>query len=291
LGRDGLYSFSFFLHLKVDLFIKTLFKVSDSFFLLADSAKPWQLGFQNPATPTMEGIIRFHHDLMFLLILIVVFVGYMMFRCIHHFNEEKNPNAVQIVHGSVIEVVWTLIPALILMVVAVPSFALLYSADELIEPALTLKVVGHQWYWSYEYSDYANEDGESVNFDSYMIPEDDLLEMGANGNPEGLGQLRLLEVDNPVVLPVDTHIRVIVTAADVLHCWGLPAAAIKLDACPGRLNQTSLFFKREGQFYGQCSEICGVNHAFMPIVVKSVSLDNYIEWIQARLEELSLFFL
>jgi heme/copper-type cytochrome/quinol oxidase subunit 2 len=120
-------------------------KAVGAFFLHADAAKPWQLGFQSPATPTMEGIIRFHHDLMFLVVVVVVFVGYMMFRCLQHFNEEKHPVAVQVVHGSVIEVVWTIIPALILMVVAVPSFALLYSADELIEPALTLKVVGHQW--------------------------------------------------------------------------------------------------------------------------------------------------
>jgi cytochrome c oxidase subunit 2 len=205
----------------------------------------------------------------------------MMARCLYHFDESKNPVAIQIVHGSVIEVVWTLIPAFILMVIAVPSFALLYSADELIEPALTLKVVGHQWYWSYEFADYANEDGETVNFDSYMIPEEDLAK----------GDFRLLEVDQRVVLPVSTHIRVIVTAADVLHCWALPSAAVKMDACPGRLNQTSLFFKREGVFYGQCSEICGVNHAFMPIVVESRSLDDYITWIQTRLEDaLSLFF-
>lgn len=119
----------------------------------ADAAKPWQLGFQSPSTPTIEGIIRFHHDMMFLIVLIVIFVGWMMFRCMFHFNETKNPVATQIVHGSVIEVVWTLIPAFILIIIAVPSFALLYSADELIEPALTLKVVGHQWYWSYEFAD------------------------------------------------------------------------------------------------------------------------------------------
>jgi cytochrome c oxidase subunit 2 len=130
------------------MFSFSTFKMALPFLLNADASKPWQLGFQTPATPTMEGIIRFHHDLMFLLILICFFVGYLMFRCIHLFGEEKNPVAVQIVHGSVIEVVWTLIPAFILMAVAVPSFALLYSSDELIEPALTLKVVGHQWYWS-----------------------------------------------------------------------------------------------------------------------------------------------
>ena len=161
------------------------------------------------------------------------------------------------------------------MFVAVPSFALLYSIDEILDPSLTLKVVGHQWYWSYEYSDYTTEDGEAINFDSYMIPEDDL---------DMEGYLRLLEVDNRVVLPVNTHIRIIVTAADVLHCWGIPSLAMKVDACPGRLNQTSMFIKREGTFYGQCSEICGVNHGFMPIVVEGVSMDNYVSWISNKLE-------
>jgi cytochrome c oxidase subunit 2 len=148
--------------------------------------------------------------------------------------------------------------------------------DEIIEPAVTLKAVGHQWYWSYEFSDYATEDGETINFDSYMTPTDD-LEQGA---------LRLLDVDNRVVLPTQTHIRVIVTAADVLHCWGIPSLGIKLDGCPGRLNQTSMFIKRDGVFFGQCSEICGVNHGFMPICVEAVPLDDYVEWISTKLEEL-----
>ena len=228
-----------FYNFKVNFFVvKNFLNTFVDFIVHADVAKPWQLGFQDPATPTMQGIIRFHHDMIFLLILIVVFVGWLMFRCYFHFNETKSPVAVQIVHGSVIEVVWTIIPAFILMIIAVPSFALLYSADELIEPALTLKVVGHQWYWSYEFADYANDSGDTVNFDAYIIPEDELSQ----------GDLRLLEVDNRVVLPERTHIRVIITAADVLHCWAIPAAGIKLDACPGRLNQTSLFFKRQGTF-------------------------------------------
>jgi len=151
----------------------------------------------------------------------------------------------------------------------VPSFALLYSLDEVIDPAVTLKVVGHQWYWTYEYSDYAGEDGESIVFDSYMIPTEDL-------EP---GDLRLLETDNHVVLPVDTHVRVLVTAADVLHCWAVPSLAVKIDATPGRLNQISLFIKREGTYYGQCSEICGVNHGFMPITVEAVPVDKYISWV------------
>lgn len=161
------------------------------------------------------------------------------------------------------------------MFVAVPSFALLYSMDEILDPAVTLKVVGHQWYWSYEYSDYTSSEGESINFDSYMIPEEDL---------NFAGQLRLLEVDNRIILPINTHIRVIVTAADVLHCWAIPSFAMKIDACPGRLNQTSLFIKRAGVFYGQCSEICGVNHGFMPIVVEGVELEDYISWISNKLE-------
>jgi cytochrome c oxidase subunit 2 len=238
-----------------------------------DVAEPWQINFQDPATPVLEGIIDFHNDLMILLTVIGVMVFWVMGRCISLF--ENNPNPTNIVHGTTLEMIWTIIPAVILMFVAVPSFALLYSMDEILDPAVTLKVVGHQWYWSYEYSDYTSSEGESINFDSYMIPEEDLTIDGP---------LRLLEVDNRIVLPINTHIRVIVTAADVLHCWAIPSFAMKIDACPGRLNQTSLFIKRVGIFYGQCSEICGVNHGFMPIVVEGVELEDYISWISNKLE-------
>ena len=239
-----------------------------------DAAEPWQLGFQDPATPTMEGIINFHHDIMFYLVVIMVAVTWTLVRCVVAYEEKNNPTPSIFVHGTTIEIIWTITPAIILMFIAVPSFALLYSMDEVIDPAITLKVVGHQWYWSYEYSDYSSEDGEVINFDSYMIPEEDLE----------VGQLRLLEVDNRVVLPVNTHVRVIVTAADVLHCWGMPSFGIKMDGCPGRLNETSLFIKREGVYYGQCSEICGVNHGFMPIVVEAVSLEDYVSWVSSKLE-------
>jgi cytochrome c oxidase subunit 2 len=141
--------------------------------------------------------------------------------------------------------------------------------DEVIDPAVTIKAVGHQWYWSYEYSDYTISLGKNISFDSYMLPSDDL-------EP---GDLRLLEVDNRVVLPVNTHIRILVTAADVLHCWAVPSLGDKIDATPGRLNQLSMFIKREGISYGQCSEICGINHAFMPIAVEAVSLQRYISWL------------
>jgi cytochrome c oxidase subunit 2 len=239
-----------------------------------DAAEPWQYGFQDPGTHVMEGIINFHHDIMFFLIIIVVAVGYIMTRIVQHYGEDVNPVPTNVVHGTTMEIVWTVTPAILLMIIAVPSFALLYSMDEVIDPAMTLKVVGHQWYWSYEYSDYESADGEPLAFDSYMIADEDLE----------LGQLRLLEVDNRVVVPANTHIRVIITSADVLHCWGIAPLAMKMDACPGRLNQTSLFIKREGVYYGQCSEICGVNHGFMPIVVEAVSLEDYVSWISSKIE-------
>jgi len=236
-----------------------------------DAAVPWQMGFQDPATPVMEGIINFHHDLLFFLILIVISVTWVLIRCIFFFNENINKKAETFVHGTILEIVWTITPAIILIIIAIPSFSLLYAMDEVIDPILTLKVIGNQWYWSYEYSDVIDE---SIFFDSYMVLEEDLDK----------GQFRLLEVDNRVVIPVNTHIRVIITATDVLHCWAIPSLGIKLDACPGRLNQTSMYIKREGVFYGQCSEICGINHGFMPIVVEVVSLDDYITWFNKKIE-------
>ena len=243
--------------------------------IYADAPESFQYGFQDPATPVMIGLINLHHDIMFLIILIMVSVSWVLARATNGFLEEKNSVPVNIVHASTLEVVWTIVPGLVLMVIAIPSFALLYAADELVDPAMTIKVVGHQWYWSYEYSDYETDDGDSLNFDSYIVQEDDLT----------IGSLRLLEVDNRVVVPTNTHVRVIVTAADVLHCWAVPSFGFKIDACPGRLNQSSIFVQREGVYYGQCSEICGVNHGFMPIVVEAVSLDNYVSWISSKLEE------
>jgi cytochrome c oxidase subunit 2 len=243
------------------------------FFVHADSARPWQLGFQDPATPVMEGILNFHNDLMFFIVILAIFVTFLLVRCLYFFNETKNKVSSNVIHGTTIEIIWTITPAIILMIIAIPSFSLLYSVDEIINPSITLKVIGHQWYWSYEYSDYITQDLESIDFDSYMIPEADLEK----------GQLRLLEVDNRVVLPIDTHIRVIITSTDVLHSWAIPSFGTKLDACPGRLNQTSLYIKREGTYYGQCSEICGINHGFMPIVVEAVSLQNYINWISEKI--------
>lgn len=243
--------------------------------IIADSAENWQLSFQDPATPIMEGIINLHHDLMFFICVISTFVSWMLIRTLWHFEQNQNSIPSSLTHGTLIEMIWTITPALILLIIAIPSFSLLYAMDEVISPAITIKTLGHQWYWSYEYSDYINENNESIIYDSYMIPEEDLE----------FGQLRLLEVDNRMIVPINTHIRIIVTAADVLHSWTVPSLGVKCDAIPGRLNQASLFIKREGLYYGQCSEICGINHGFMPIVVEAVPLSNYISWISNKLNE------
>nr|UYK51793.1 cytochrome c oxidase subunit 2 [Paphiopedilum micranthum] len=231
-----------------------------------DAAEPWQLGSQDAATPIMQGIIDLHHDIFFFLILILVFVSRMLVRALWHFHEQTHPIPQRIVHGTTIEILRTIFPSLIPMFIAIPSFALLYSMDEVVvDPAITIKAIGHQWYRTYEYSDYNSSDEQSLTFDSYTIPEDD---------PE-LGQSRLLEVDNRVVVPAKTHLRMIVTPADVPHSWAVPSSGVKCDAVPGRSNQTSISVQREGVYYGQCSEIRGTNHAFMPIVVEAVPLKDY----------------
>jgi len=241
-----------------------------------DAPTPWQMGFQDPATPIMQGIIDLHHDLTFFMIVIAVFVFWMISRTVLHFRAQVHPVPQKLIHGTWIEIAWTVTPSLILVMIAIPSFALLYSLDEVVDPALTVKAIGHQWYWSYEYSDYCQGDEESLAFDSYMIPDEDLAP----------GDLRLLEVDHRVVVPMHTHLRMIITAADVLHSWAVPSLGVKCDAVPGRLNQVPLYILREGVYYGQCSELCGVNHAFMPIVIEAVSLENYLTWITHALEDM-----
>nr|QKQ14695.1 cytochrome c oxidase subunit 2 [Zygnema circumcarinatum] len=250
------------------------------FFLIAlcDAPEPWQIGFQDAATPMMQGMIDLHHDILFFLVIILIFVLWMLVRTLWHFDSKRNPIPERVVHGTTIEILWTIFPSIILMFIAIPSFALLYSMDEVVDPAITIKAIGHQWYWSYDillyYSDYNSSDEQSLAFDSYMIPEDELE----------LGQLRLLEVDNRVVVPAQTHLRFLITSADVLHSWAVPSLGVKCDAVPGRLNQASIFIKREGVYYGQCSELCGTNHGFMPIVLEAVALDDYVSWVSNKLE-------
>ena len=236
-----------------------------------DSPEPWQMSIQEAASPVAEGISELLDSLTFYLIIIVFGVLWAIFNTLHYYKEDKNPITHHFSHGATIELVWTISPALFLIAMAFPSFKLLYLTDEVYSPSMTIKAVGHQWYWSYEYSDFLNEDGESIEFDSYMIPESDLED----------GQLRLLDVDNNVVIPVDTNIRFIVTGQDVIHSFAVPSLGIKVDGIPGRLNQTATIAEREGLFYGQCSELCGILHGFMPICVEAVSPEKYLEWMES----------
>nr|WIM00450.1 cytochrome c oxidase subunit II [Graphium agetes] len=219
----------------------------------------YMFNFQNSASPLMEQIIFFHDHTLIILIMITILVSYLMLNLF--FNKYINRFLLE---GQMIELIWTIIPAITLIFIALPSLRLLYLLDELNNPLITLKSIGHQWYWSYEYSDFNN-----VEFDSYMIQYDSNMPMN----------FRLLDVDNRIVLPMNNQIRVMVTATDVIHSWTIPSLGIKIDANPGRLNQTNLFINRPGIFFGQCSEICGANHSFMPIVVESVSTNNFINWI------------
>ncbi len=236
-----------------------------------DAPEKWQMNFQDPATPVMEKIIDLHHDIQFFLILVVIAVLWMIIRIVWLFHE-TNTKTIRFAfdHHTQLELIWTIIPTLILILIAIPSFALLYAVDELHNPKITMKALGNQWYWSYEFSDYIiNGPEDSIKFDSYMILEEDLQK----------GQLRLLEVDERILLPEYVSIRVLVTSRDVIHSWAVPSLGVKMDACPGRLNQVGMFIRRKGVYFGQCSELCGINHAFMPIVVEAVSLSDYKDWI------------
>nr|YP_010403085.1 cytochrome c oxidase subunit II [Gynaephora rossii]YP_010403098.1 cytochrome c oxidase subunit II [Gynaephora groenlandica]UQW19906.1 cytochrome c oxidase subunit 2 [Gynaephora rossii]UQW19919.1 cytochrome c oxidase subunit 2 [Gynaephora groenlandica] len=214
---------------------------------------------QNSASPLMEQIIFFHDHTLIILIMITILVGYLMMSIL--FNKFINRFLLE---GQMIELIWTILPAVTLIFIALPSLRLLYLLDELNNPLITLKSIGHQWYWSYEYSDFYN-----IEFDSYMIQPN-------NMKPNNF---RLLDVDNRIILPMNNQIRIMVTATDVIHSWTIPSLGVKIDANPGRLNQTNFFINRPGIFYGQCSEICGTNHSFMPIMIESISIMNFINWI------------
>jgi len=245
-----------------------------SSYSFCDCPEKNQMFVQDPATPMMEGMIYFHNLLMFIIIFVGIFVFYMQFYAMYAFNEVRSKVSSNFSHNNLLEIIWTVLPAIILLFIAIPSFTLLYSLDELIDPQLTVKIIGHQWYWSYEISDYIfNDDIKKVEFDSYLVPEESLLNTGWVG-------CRLLVARPELILPTDTHIRLLVTSADVLHSWAVPSFGIKIDAVPGRLSQGSLFInrlldKKPAIFFGQCSEICGVNHGFMPITVIAVSPDKY----------------
>lgn len=238
---------------------------------LADQPKLWGLGLQEAASPVMEDIRWFHDSLMMPIITIItLFVTALLIYVMIRFNKKANPTPSNFTHNTTVEVLWTVIPVIILVIIAIPSFKLLYKADRTSEPEMTLKVTGNQWYWSYEYPD--NGD---INFDSNLLEGKDL--------PEGAP--RLLETDNKVVLPVDTNIRILVTASDVLHNWAVPAFGIKIDTIPGRLRETWVRITKEGTYYGQCSELCGVRHAYMPIQVQAVSKEKFQAWVSTQSAE------
>ena len=232
---------------------------------IANEPVDWQLGFQKSASKTMSDIVWFH-DYMLLPIItaITVFVLFLLAYACIRFRASKNPVASTTSHNTTIEVIWTLVPCLILIVMAVPSFKVLYSQDEIPKADVTIKAIGYQWYWGYEYPD------ENIVFDSYMIEDKDLKE----------GQPRLLAVDNEVVVPVNKVVKVMITDNDVLHAWALPSFGVKRDAVPGRINETWFKADRTGTFYGQCSELCGIKHAFMPITVNVVSEEDYNKWLE-----------
>nr|BCH36289.1 cytochrome c oxidase subunit 2 [Acanthaster planci]BCH36377.1 cytochrome c oxidase subunit 2 [Acanthaster planci]BCH36388.1 cytochrome c oxidase subunit 2 [Acanthaster planci]BCH36399.1 cytochrome c oxidase subunit 2 [Acanthaster planci]BCH36410.1 cytochrome c oxidase subunit 2 [Acanthaster planci] len=213
----------------------------------------------------MEELIYFHDYTLIILTLITILVFYGLASLL--FSSSTNRFFLE---GQGLETIWTIIPAIILIFIALPSLQLLYLMDEVNNPFLTIKAIGHQWYWSYEYADY-----RELEFDSYMIPTSDL----SSGMP------RLLEVDNRLILPAQTPIRVLVSSADVLHSWAIPSLGVKMDAVPGRLNQVNFFISRCGIFYGQCSEICGANHSFMPIVIETTNFSSFETWVSNFLTE------
>nr|CBL58227.1 cytochrome c oxidase subunit 2 [Micropsectra lacustris] len=216
------------------------------------------LGMQDSNSPIMEQLNFFHDHSLLILILVTTLVGYLMIALF--FNHLNNRF---LLHGQTIEVIWTILPAIVLLFIAFPSLRILYLLDEINNPSISLKTIGHQWYWSYEYSDFKN-----IEFDSYM------------SSANNMDSFRLLDVDNRIILPINNQIRILVTATDVLHSWTIPSLGVKIDANPGRLNQTNFFINRPGLFYGQCSEICGANHSFMPIVIESVPSNFFVKWVE-----------
>nr|YP_011010526.1 cytochrome c oxidase subunit 2 [Haloveloides sundaensis]WPW47167.1 cytochrome c oxidase subunit 2 [Haloveloides sundaensis] len=223
-------------------------------------AKWSQINLQDANSPIMEQLIFFHDNTMVILLIITTLVAWTMIKMVP--NKMINRFMME---NQMIEIIWTTIPAMILILIALPSLKILYMMDEIKTPMITIKAIGHQWYWSYEYSDFKN-----IEFDSYMKPTNEIEN----------NEFRLLETDNHIVLPMNNQIRILVTATDVLHSWTIPSLGVKIDAIPGRLNQGLIFMNRPGILYGQCSEICGANHSFMPITIESVTTKQFINWLK-----------
>ena len=234
----------------------------------ADKPKEWEWNFQEPATPVMEAVVQLHDKLLWIIIIISIFVLGLLVYVMVRFNEKRNPTPSRTTHNTLLEVAWTVIPVLILLFIAfgppMSSFRLLYFADRAPDATMTVKATGHQWYWSYEY------------------PDNGGIAMDANLNDKATPELRLLDTDNHIVVPVNTKVRLLTTAEDVIHSWAMPSFGVKLDAVPGRINETWFEVLREGTYYGQCSELCGNGHGYMPIVVEAVSKEKFDAWVQQK---------
>ncbi len=230
----------------------------------AGQPEPWQLGFQDAVTPIMHQLTGFHTFLLYIITAITLFVLGLLVYVMVRFNERANPTPSKVTHNTTLEVLWTVIPILILIMIAIPSFRLLFAQYDFPKADVTIKAIGNQWYWTYEYPDH-----DDMTFDSVMLEDDELKP----------GQPRLLSVDNQVVVPVNKNVHVLVTATDVLHNWAMPSFGVKIDTVPGRVLKTWFRAEKTGTFYGQCSELCGVRHAFMPIAVRVVTQTEYEAWL------------
>ncbi len=251
-----------FLAAFVTLFVAGLFSANGA---LADYPRPWQIGFQEAATPVMEQLNEFHNLLLIIIYAIGIFVFLLLtYTCIK-FSAKNNPVPSKTTHNTLLEIIWIAVPVVILVALCIPSMRFLYFTHKIDNADMTIKVIGNQWYWAYQYPDNGN-----IEFDSRMVEEKDLKP----------GQIRLLEVDNHMVVPVDTKIRLQLTAADVIHAWAIPAFGVKVDTVPGRLNETWFKATKIGVYYGQCSELCGVGHGFMPINVDVVSKEDFAKWTE-----------
>jgi cytochrome c oxidase subunit 2 len=235
--------------------------------------RPWQIGLQKAFSPMAQRIYDMHQFLLIIIFTVAIFVLLIMVYIMIRFRASRNPKPSKFTHNTWLEVMWTAVPLVVVAVIIVPSLRLLHYIEESPPAEMTIKAVGNQWYWSYVYPDH-----KDMSFDSYMIADEDLKP----------GQLRLLEVDNRVVVPVNTTIRVLITSNDVLHSWAVPSLGVKMDSVPGRLNETWIRVTKEGVYYGQCSEICGSKHGFMPIAVEAVSKDRFNQWIQQKKDEENL---
>ena len=258
----------------MNIFLKIITLVFFPFSAFANEgiSQNWQLSFQEPATDLMSDIISFHSYILMPIItgISLLVLGLLLLYIMFRFNSKRNVVASTTTHNTVIEILWTVIPVILLIIIAIPSFRLLYVSETIPKADLTIKAIGNQWYWTYEYPDY-----EDIVFDANMLLENELSDP----------KLRLLETDTQIVVPVNKVVKLQITSADVLHAWTIPAFGVKMDAVPGRLNETWFKANKEGIYYGQCSELCGPKHAFMPINVKVVSENEFNDWLDFAKEE------